>query len=81
MFVDPVGVPLDTRHTYTKTDWEIWTASIMTDASVRDIFISAVKKWASDGKASQPFGDLYDTIAGDPLGFRARPVVGGHRKF
>ncbi|KAF9057677.1 DUF1793-domain-containing protein [Panaeolus papilionaceus] len=74
----PFGVPLDTRHTYTKSDWEIWTAAIMTDTSTRDLFISSVKKWASDGLSSQPLGDWYETTNGTPEGFRARPVVGGH---
>ncbi|KAF9008954.1 DUF1793-domain-containing protein [Cyathus striatus] len=74
----PFGVPLDTRHTYTKSDWEIWTAGIVTNTSTRDLFISSVKKWASDGLSSQPFGDWYETTNGEPEGFRARPVVGGH---
>ncbi|KAF9464433.1 DUF1793-domain-containing protein [Collybia nuda] len=74
----PFGVPLDTRHTYTKTDWQIWTAGIVTDTTTRDFFISSVKKWASDGLSSQPFGDWYETTNGAPEGFRARPVVGGH---
>ncbi|KAJ7860128.1 hypothetical protein B0H13DRAFT_1639665, partial [Mycena leptocephala] len=71
------GVPLDTRHTYTKTDWEIWTAAIVTNTAVRDIFISAVKNWVSDGQNNRPFGDLYDTVSGAWVGFSARPVVGG----
>ncbi|KAJ7129526.1 DUF1793-domain-containing protein [Mycena epipterygia] len=73
------GVPLDTRHTYTKTDWQLFTASFVTSTAVRDIFISAVKDWVSDGQNNGPFGDLYDTVSGAiAVGFRARPVVGGH---
>ncbi|KAK7060516.1 hypothetical protein VNI00_001281 [Paramarasmius palmivorus] len=75
---EPFGVPLDTRHTYTKSDWEIWTAGLVTDTATRDIFISAVKKWASSGTGNAPFGDWYETTNGAPQGFRARPVVGGH---
>ncbi|KIL59835.1 hypothetical protein M378DRAFT_193746 [Amanita muscaria Koide BX008] len=74
----PYGVPLDTRHTYTKSDWEIWTAAIMTNTQVRDLFIGSVRKWAADGLSSEPFGDWYETTNGQPEGFRARPVVGGH---
>ncbi|KAJ7129541.1 DUF1793-domain-containing protein [Mycena epipterygia] len=74
----PFGVPLDTRHTYTKSDWQIWTAAIMTDVNARDLFISAVKKMASDGLSSQPFADWYEAQDGTPESFRARPVVGGH---
>ncbi|KAJ7684052.1 hypothetical protein B0H17DRAFT_941147 [Mycena rosella] len=74
----PYGVALDTRHTYTKSDWQIWTAAIMTDTNARDMFISAVKKTASNGLSSQPFADWYEARDGTPEGFRARPVVGGH---
>lgn len=52
----------------------------MTNTATRDIFIEAVYKWASSGTNNAPLGDWYDTIAGAPEGFRARPVVGGHRK-
>ncbi|KAJ6598936.1 hypothetical protein DFH09DRAFT_1356105 [Mycena vulgaris] len=72
------GVALDTRHTYTKSDWQIFTAAIMSDNNTRDMFISAVKASASDGLSSQPFGDWYEARDGTPEGFRARPVVGGH---
>jgi len=72
------GVPLDTRHTYTKTDWQILTASWATTTAVRDLLIGAVKNWVSDGQFNGPFGDLYDTVSGGWVGFQARPVVGGH---
>jgi hypothetical protein len=72
------GVPLDTRHTYTKSDWQIWTSTLMTNNATRDMFINAVYKFASNGTSNAPFGDWYDTVAGLDEGFRARPVVGGH---
>lgn len=50
----------------------------MTDTTVRDMFISALYAYASDGENNAPLSDLYDTISGDSVGFRARPVVGGH---
>ncbi|KAJ7031515.1 DUF1793-domain-containing protein [Mycena alexandri] len=72
------GVPLDTRHTYTKSDWEIWTSAIVTDTTLRDLFITGVKDYVSNGLNNAPFGDWYDTITGVAEGFKARPVVGGH---
>ncbi|EJD04154.1 DUF1793-domain-containing protein [Fomitiporia mediterranea MF3/22] len=75
---DSFGVPLDTRHTYTKSDWEIWTSAIVSDTTARDMFIDAVHKYASSGIGSQPLGDWYETLNGAPEAFRARPVVGGH---
>ncbi|KAM5545917.1 hypothetical protein V8D89_000043 [Ganoderma adspersum] len=75
------GLILDTRHTYTKSDWSIWTAATTTRSDVRDQIISAVVKYTADGKNSLPLSDWYDTLAGtqaDPSNNYARPVVGGH---
>ncbi|KAI0737538.1 DUF1793-domain-containing protein [Daedaleopsis nitida] len=77
---NPFGVQLDTRHTFTKSDWLIWTAGIVTSDTARDQLVSAVRKYASVAKNTQAFGDLYQTTDGSqgPDNFRARPVVGGH---
>ncbi|KIM20840.1 hypothetical protein M408DRAFT_119277 [Serendipita vermifera MAFF 305830] len=72
------GFPLDTRHTYTKTDWSIWTAATVSSTNVRDQFIGAIYNYASNGKNKAPFSDWYETTTGEVTGFRARPVVGGH---
>ncbi|KIJ70073.1 hypothetical protein HYDPIDRAFT_23218 [Hydnomerulius pinastri MD-312] len=72
------GIPLDTRHTYTKTDWEVWTASIMTDARTRNLFMDSVVRYAANGESNEALGDLYDTVSGQAAGFKARPVAGGH---
>ncbi|KZP32941.1 DUF1793-domain-containing protein [Athelia psychrophila] len=83
----PYGVPLDTRHTYTKSDWQMWTAAIMTNTTVRDEFISGLYHFAQDGASNLPFADWYETSngtvenivsTGEIEGFRARPVAGGH---
>ncbi|THG97612.1 hypothetical protein EW026_g4419 [Hermanssonia centrifuga] len=55
-----LGVPLDTRHTYTKSDWEIWTSAIVSSNTVRDLFITAVRNYAADGKSSQPLARIAD---------------------
>lgn len=69
---------LHDSHTYTKSDWEIWTSAIVTDTTLRNYLITSVKKYASDGQSSAPLGDWYDATSGAVEGFRARPVVGGH---
>ncbi|KAH8830455.1 DUF1793-domain-containing protein [Flagelloscypha sp. PMI_526] len=76
--VNQFGVPLDTRHTYTKSDWEIWTAAIVSDTDARDQFISHVKNYLTSGVNDMPFSDWYETTNGASVGFRARPVAGGH---
>ncbi|EIM85296.1 DUF1793-domain-containing protein [Stereum hirsutum FP-91666 SS1] len=76
------GIPLDTRHTYTKSDWQIWMASALdsTSTTVRDTFITGVYAYVSGalGGNKEPLSDWYDTVSGVNEGFRARPVVGGH---
>lgn len=57
------GVPLDTRHSYTKIDWEIFTAAVAsTDAKSQ--FIAAIAKWLAETSTSAPFTDLADTQTG-----------------
>ncbi|KAJ6519201.1 hypothetical protein C8R45DRAFT_950524 [Mycena sanguinolenta] len=76
--INQYGAPLDTRHTYTKSDWSIWTSAIVTDTGLRDQFISTLTAYVSNGLNNVPFSDLFDTISGKTVGFSARPVVGGH---
>ncbi|EIM87836.1 DUF1793-domain-containing protein [Stereum hirsutum FP-91666 SS1] len=83
--VNTYGIPLDTRHTYTKSDWTIWTAAIASDTTTRDLLIGRLATWAADGIPNQPFSDFYETETGDAVrnnvgdeSFRDRPVVGGH---
>ncbi|KAK0941868.1 hypothetical protein LTR48_001306 [Friedmanniomyces endolithicus] len=73
------GVPLDTRHTYTKNDWELFCAAVAS-SSTKAQFISTIAKWLGETPTNFAFTDLYDTITGDyPTSaiFIARPVVGG----
>lgn len=72
-----VGVPLDPRHTYTKSDWELWTAASIDDKDVRQLLIDSVYKFATTSNARVPFSDWYDTVSGQQQGFQARPVQGG----
>ncbi|PIB02392.1 hypothetical protein CB0940_01877 [Cercospora beticola] len=76
------GVPLDTRHTYTKNDWEIFCAAIAA-SDTKSQFTSVIAKWLDQTPTNHGFGDLYDTISGDYPGinFLARPVVGGMFAF
>ncbi|KAH7403312.1 glutaminase GtaA [Cadophora sp. MPI-SDFR-AT-0126] len=72
------GVPLDTRHNYTKSDWEMWTAAIASD-STKTMFISDLATWINETPTNKALTDWYDVQTGDfGGGFTARPVVGGH---
>ncbi|KAI2603141.1 DUF1793-domain-containing protein [Hypoxylon fragiforme] len=76
------GVPLDSRHHYTKSDWEVWTAATC-GPGTRRLFVNAIAHWLNGTSTNLPFSDLYEVVGtGEyPLQiphFAARPVVGGH---
>ncbi|KAL3453954.1 hypothetical protein BJX65DRAFT_301757 [Aspergillus insuetus] len=72
------GVPLDTRHQYTKGDWELFTAAVAS-TSTRDMFIKPLAEWINQTPTNRALTDLYDTVTGDypQITFIARPVMGG----
>lgn len=74
------GLPLDSRHLYTKSDWEFFAAAISA-RKTRERIILDVGRWVNETSTDRPFTDLYDTegSGGFPgIWFMARPVVGGH---
>jgi hypothetical protein len=73
----PFGFPLDNRHTYTKADWELWTAAGVGDPALRQALVDTLYHFANETPSRVPFTDWYDTVAGTQNGFQARPVMGG----
>jgi hypothetical protein len=74
------GPPLDNRHTYTKTDWQVWAAAVA-EPDTRRLILTSLAYWLNNTNTGQPFSDWYDAVSGEfhPDGhFMARPVVGGH---
>jgi Domain of unknown function (DUF5127)/Domain of unknown function (DUF4965)/Domain of unknown function (DUF1793)/Concanavalin A-like lectin/glucanases superfamily/Domain of unknown function (DUF4964) len=72
------GVELDPRHTYTKVDWELWTAGFLAaHPQARDMLVSKAYAFANGTPTRVAFTDWYDTDSGAQVGFVARPVVGG----
>ncbi|PWN22859.1 DUF1793-domain-containing protein [Microstroma glucosiphilum] len=80
------GIPLDSRHNWTKSDWQMFSSATSASNSTRDLFISGLYSFYANGLTDGPMTDLYETTTGDfpkqpfdPLiYFEARPVVGGH---
>ncbi|RDL33306.1 Glutaminase GtaA [Venustampulla echinocandica] len=73
------GVPLDTRHAYTKSDWEIFVAAVASQ-STKDMFLGKIASWISETPTNRAMTDLYEVPTGSfpgGLTFTARPVVGG----
>ena len=71
------GVPLDNRHSYTKLDWELWTAGATDDSTLRQSLIHQAYLYATTSPNRVPLSDWYDTGTAAVQGFQARPVVGG----
>lgn len=77
------GLPLDSRHLYTKSDWEFFAAAV-TSKSVREEILESVALWVNETSTDRPFTDCYDTEGegGFPgITFMARPVIGAHFAF
>jgi hypothetical protein len=72
------GVPLDSRHTYTKGDWEMLTAAFLyAQPAARNLLVADLYDFLNTSPSRVPFTDWYDTIADTQNGFQDRPVVGG----
>jgi len=75
----PFGVALDTRHDWTKSDWEMFVAAVASD-DTKKLLIGGLAKFVRETTTEKPFTDIYDAPTGGWSGiqFRSRPVVGGH---
>ncbi|MFZ4574467.1 MAG: glutaminase domain-containing protein, partial [Phycisphaerales bacterium] len=73
------GLPLDSRRTYTKTDWTVWSACLTRRRSDFDAIMRPVYEWsnASPPPTRVPLTDWYETTDGKTMGMYARTVVGG----
>lgn len=77
------GVPLDSRHMYTKTDWEFFAMAVASK-DTRSEILESVAQWVNETVTDRPFTDLHNTEGkgGFPgPNFFARPVIGGHFAF
>lgn len=72
------GCPLDSRHSYTKVDWTVWTASLSADRMQFRKLMLPLHKFMNETTDRTPMADLINTDGKTIVGFTGRTVVGAY---
>jgi hypothetical protein len=74
--VKTFGAPLDSRVSFTKSDWIVWCAALTEYPEKRNQLIKTVDNFLKNTNSRVPFGDWYETENGKIHFFRNRTVQG-----
>jgi len=72
------GCPLDSRHSYTKVDWTVWSASLSADRMRFRKLMLPLYKFMNETTDRTPMADLINTDGKTIVGFTGRTVVGAY---
>ena len=75
--MNPYGLPFDSLHTYTKSDWLLWTAMLSPNREGFEKMIAPMWLCYHLTLSRVPMNDFYDTVTSLAMGCRHRTVVGG----
>lgn len=71
------GLALDSRQSYTKLDWIVWSASLAERNADFRALVAPLATWAAETPSRVPLTDWYWITDGKQAGFQARSVVCG----
>ena len=72
------GIPLDSRQSYGKSDWNLWAASMTDRAEKRERILRCSADFLRESPDRVPYSDWYETEEGSHHLFRNRTVQGAH---
>ena len=75
--VNPYGMPLDNRSTYTKSDWLVWTGTLAEERADFEEYIAPMWEGYNRSLTRVPLTDWYFTVTAAKRGFQHRSVQGG----
>lgn len=75
--INPYGMPLDSRKSYTKSDWLVWTAELAPTYGEFIEFITPLWRAYNVSMSRVPMTDWFDTDTANIISFQNRTVQGG----